>query len=301
MPFQFLNSKGKPVEPPQLAVGARIADTHCHLNMLSDKASAIAHAAACGVSLLVNMTDPVEDAAEAYAHIGSWMEQAQSLLDACAREGSLPKGISVPEYRMAVGVHPHNAKDFTPEVEELLERCLEDPRTVALGEVGLDYHYDLSPRDVQRDVFARQLEIARKREMPVVLHLREAHADALPILREAGLASGRVLVHCWNLAYAEFAPFARTGCLAAIGGPVTFGKGDDARESAALMPQDRLVTETDSPYMAPAPLRGTECTPAHTVFSTAKICEVRGLEAPDARQGEFLDTLYANACAFFGI
>lgn len=295
-PFPFLNTKGKEKPAPLLAPGARIADTHCHLGMLEDAPRAIAHAALLGVDYLANVTDAVEDAADAYAAIDGWFDEAQRLLDDLAQIGA---AVRAPEYHLIVGVHPHNAKDYSPQIEAQLAKLLDDPRTVALGEIGLDYHYDFSPREDQRRVFARQLAIARERDIPVALHLREAHGEALELLRAARLREGRVLVHCCNIPYAMLEPFLELGCSAAFGGPVTFGKGDEARESATRIPVERMMTETDSPYMTPAPLRGVECTPAHTVFTAAKLCELRGFAEPDDRQRAFLDALYANARAFF--
>ncbi len=289
----FTNAKGKPVDPPVLAFGARIADTHCHLSMLKDPVTAIAHAAWHGVDLLIDVTDVTDDAETSYANIDEWFTQAAELLS--------HTDISVPSYRLAVGVHPHNAKDYTQETEKKLLGFLNDPRTVVLGEIGLDYHYDLSPRETQRVVFEHQLAIARNEDMPVTLHLREAHDDALTILREADMPQGRVLIHCYNLDYATLEPFLELGCLVAFGGPVTFKSGGEARESAAAVSFDRLMTETDAPFMAPVPLRGVECTPAHTVFTAAQLCELRGLLEPDERQYEFLEQMRTNARTFFGV
>jgi len=291
--YQFRSAKGNLVEPPVLASGARIADTHCHLNMLKERAVAIAHAACCGVDLLVDVTDVTDDAAMSYANIDEWFAQAADLL--------LYTEVEIPAYRLAVGIHPHNARSYTFEIEERLLSFLHDPRTVVLGEIGLDYHYDLSPRAMQRAVFERQLDIARDENIPVTLHIREAHEDALAILREAALPEGHVLIHCYNLDYATLVPFLELGCSVAFGGPVTFKSGDDAREAAAAVPVDRLMTETDAPFMAPVPLRGAECTPAHTVFTAAKLCEIRGLIIPDERQYEFLEQLRTNAATFFGV
>ena len=182
----------------------------------------------------------------------------------------------MPRTRITVGCHPHNARLFDDGAEALLRRLLADPRVGSLGEIGLDYHYDLSPRDVQRDVFRRQIRIAKEAGLPVCLHIREAHDEALEILRDEGFPEAGTLLHCCSLGPEEIRPWVEAGCYIAFGGALTFGNGDAAREGAKLVPADRLLTETDAPYMAPVPLRGATCQPDQVAITLERLAEVRG-------------------------
>lgn len=195
-----------------------------------------------------------------------------------------------------MGCHPHNAKHYDDALERKLVDLLADPRVCAVGEVGLDYHYDLSPRDVQREVFRRQLRVAKQAGLPVVLHIREAHDDAFAILQEEGFPPAGTLLHCFNLDWAELERWVDAGCHVAFGGPVTFKHADEVREAAAKVPAELLLTETDAPYMTPEPLRGITCGPEHVLFTAEKLCEVRGLAFGEERE-TFLRTLLDNAHA----
>lgn len=195
-----------------------------------------------------------------------------------------------------MGCHPHNAKYYDASLEEELLERLADPRVSALGEIGLDYHYDFSPRDVQRDVFRRQLRLAKQAGLPVVLHVREAHDDALAIMREEGWPEAGTLLHCFNLDWTVLEPWVEAGCYVAFGGPLTFKNADEVRDAAARVPVDRLLTETDAPYMTPEPMRGMTCGPEHVIFTAARLAEVRGC-APGAERAELLQRLMDNALA----
>ena len=156
-----------------------------------------------------------------------------------------------------MGCHPHNAQHYDDALEAVLRERLHDARVSALGEVGLDYHYDLSPREAQREAFRRQIRLAKEAGLPAVLHLREAHDDGFALLSEEGFPEAGTLLHCFNLDAAELARWVDAGCFIAFGGPLTFKKAEEVREAAKLVPADRLLTETDAPYMTPEPLRGT--------------------------------------------
>ena len=207
---------------------------------------------------------------------------------------------------ISVGVHPHNAKLYTPELENELIVRLQDPRVGALGEVGLDFHYDLSPRETQRTVFLRQIELAQQLGFPLVLHLRggedpvadNAHREAFEILRDAGALGPRTLLHCCALPPEELEPWIEADCYIAYGGALTFKNADVAREGARLVPEERLLLETDSPYMTPEPMRGAACTPAHVIFTAARLAEVRGIAPGDERKA-FLERLHANTLEFY--
>lgn len=200
----------------------------------------------------------------------------------------------MPRVRIATGCHPHNAKHYDDALEAVLRERLADPRTAAVGEIGLDSHYDFSPRDDQRSAFRRQLRVAKECGLPVILHVREAHDEALAIMRDEGFPEAGTLLHCFNLDWAELERWVEAGCHVAFGGPVTFKHADEVRDAAAHVPEELLLTETDSPYMTPEPLRGATCGPEHVVFTTEKLCEVRDLAFGEERE-TFLRKLLANA------
>lgn len=206
-------------------------------------------------------------------------------------------GPRVPRVRIAVGCHPHNARLWSDDVERTLRDRARDARVCAIGEIGLDYYYDLSPRDVQADVFRRQLEIANELGMPVVLHVREAHDDALAILDEEGIPEAGVLLHCCTIGPDELTPWIERGCYVSFGGAITFASGDAVRESAKIVPTELLLAETDAPYMTPSPMRGMPCEPSHVVFTVEKLCEVRGADTL-VKKAELKSAMWKNARAF---
>lgn len=186
-----------------------------------------------------------------------------------------------PETRAAVGVHPHRAGAFADapdEVVRLLERRLaEVPGVRAIGEIGLDYHYDFSPRDVQQAVFRAQLGVARAHGLPVVIHTREAEADTLAIIGEGGRVDTTGVFHCFSGDAAAAARMAPTGYYFSIPGIVSFPKAGDLRAAAAGLPADRLLVETDSPYLAPLPFRGKRNEPAYVARVVDVVAETRGV------------------------
>jgi TatD DNase family protein len=285
----FRDARGREVQPPVL--GVPVADTHAHLDMLHHPALALARSAAHGVDFIVTVVDPTEDPAYTYRNLAEWERQARELLDGWNRH------VPVSRTRVIAGCHPHNASKFTREIEQILIKCAGRPGTAGIGEIGLDYHYDLSPRDVQQEVFKRQLALANEMTLPVALHLREAHADALRIIREEGMPAAGALLHCFNLDFETLRPFLALGCHVAYGGPLTFKKSDDVRDAARRTPLDRIVTETDAPFMAPEPLRGTICGPENTVFTAARLVEVFGFEGREAIR--LLTRVFENARDFF--
>lgn len=205
----------------------------------------------------------------------------------------------MPRVRIAVGCHPHNAKHYDAALESELRRRLADPRTCAIGEVGLDYHYDFSPRVDQIEAFRRQIALAHETGLPLVLHLREAHEEAYRIMIEEGFPESGVLLHCFNLDWDTLEPWLEKGCYAAFGGSLTFKKSEDTREAARRMSLDRILTETDAPYMTPEPMRGMECGPDHVVFTAERLAEVRGCE-PGFERRDMLMAVYKNALDLLG-
>jgi TatD DNase family protein len=185
-----------------------------------------------------------------------------------------------PAVRPAAGVHPHLATSAGD--MRWLSALVRDPRVVAVGECGLDYHYDFSPRDVQRDVFARQLELAGEIGLPVIIHCRESEGDVIEHLRRHYARDRRAVVHCFTGDFAfgkalvdEFDVYL------GIGGAVTFKKAEALHDAAARLPLDRLVLETDCPYMTPAPHRGKRNEPAYVALTAARLAELRGMAIGD--------------------
>ncbi len=178
----------------------------------------------------------------------------------------------------AVGVHPHDAKLYTEAAERLVLEFVRGRRVVAVGEIGLDYHYDNSPRDVQREVFARQLRLAREEGLPVIIHSREADGETLEILRAeyAGAERGGVM-HCFGGGAALAEGALALGFYISFAGNVTFKKADALREVAAAVPLERLLVETDCPYLAPAPFRGRRNEPAYVVETARFLAGLRGV------------------------
>jgi TatD DNase family protein len=315
-------------DAPSPKLGVRVADSHAHLDMLHHPELALARCAAHGVGLVVTVVDPTEDPLYTCDNLDVWLGQARDLLDewvgqglgqgdgSCVQKfanfGTLepspcPKPTSVsppvpntpvPEVRIIAGCHPHNARNYDIAAERLLVEVAANPRCAGIGEIGLDYHYDLSPRDVQQRVFRRQIALAHELGLPIALHLREAHGEGLRILREEGLPAAGTLLHCFNLDYATLEPFLELGCQVAFGGALTFKKSDEVRDAARRTPPERIMTETDAPFMAPHPLRGVVCGPEHVIFTAARLVEVFGAEGVQAQ--ELLAQLYANARRFFG-
>lgn len=289
------NGKYQVVDAPDL--GAFVADTHAHLHMLPDPAFSIARATCCDVRFVEEILDICEDDMAVLGKLAPWTRQAAvkvpnmvSVMYCCKPAPRVPK------IRVAVGCHPHNAKDYDDAAEVRLLEVLRDARVSAVGEVGLDYHYDMSPREVQREVFRRQIRVAKKAGLPLALHMREAHDDGFAILQEEGFPEAGTLLHCFNLGPDELERWVDAGCYIAFGGPVTFKKADEVREAAKLVPRDRLLTETDAPFMTPEPMRGMTCGPEHVVFTAAKLVEVLCADDPFAAK-ELLDQTYANALA----
>lgn len=281
------------IEAPDLP--AFVADTHAHLHMLDDPAFSIARAACCGVRFIEQIVDVCEDDLSVLDDFALWVRQAAVKVPRMVTVMYCCKPAPrVPRFRFAVGCHPHNAKLFDEAAEARLLETLRDARVSAVGEIGLDYHYDLSPREVQRDVFRRQVRIAKQAGLPAVLHVRDAHDDAFAILVEEGFPEAGTLLHCYNLGPDELRRWIDAGCYVAFGGPVTFKKADDVREAALITPHDRLLTETDAPYMTPEPMRGMKCGSEHVVFTAAKLVEVLCADDPWASE-ELLKRMYDNA------
>jgi TatD DNase family protein len=185
-----------------------------------------------------------------------------------------------PFINATVGVHPHDAAKATPETFARLAELARQPNVLAIGEIGLDYHYDFSPRDVQRSVFVAQLDLAARARKPIVIHTREAWDDTLAMIRESGLPNGGIM-HCFTGGPKEAEQALALGFHLSFGGILTFPKADNVREAAALTPADRILVETDAPYLAPVPHRGKRNEPAFMVETARRLGEVRGVTPDD--------------------
>ena len=180
-----------------------------------------------------------------------------------------------------VGVHPHEARLFDPSLEARLVDLSHHSKVIAWGEIGLDYHYDNSPREVQRQAFRRQMQLARARTLPVSIHTREAEDDTLAIIREEWDGSGLGgVIHCFTGTRALAEQAVELGFCISFSGVVTFKKADDLREIALQVPLDKLLIETDSPFLSPAPFRGQRNEPARVLETARVLGALRGL-APE--------------------
>jgi TatD DNase family protein len=193
----------------------------------------------------------------------------------------------------AVGVHPHLAKDAGD--MSWLAALLDNPRVVAAGEMGLDYHYDFSPRDRQREVFERQLELAAARALPAIVHCREAYDDVIAILRSHRGRGTTVVVHCFTASYdVGIMLIEQCGAFLGIGGAVTFKKATDLHDAVQRLPLEQLVLETDCPYMTPVPHRGKRNEPAYLPLTCAAVAALRAATAD-----EIATVTTANAMRLF--
>lgn len=231
-----------------------VFDTHAHLlseDFDEDREAVITGLSAEGVSGYVecgtNLEDSRQAAALAAAHPGVYA---------------------------AAGVHPHDAKTWSPEVAAGIEALLGEPKVVALGEIGLDYHYDFSPREVQKEAFRAQMALARRLGVPVIIHTREAWEDTMAVLNEFPDVTG--VMHCFSGSAETARELLKRGWYLAFGGAITFRNAKKPLEALKAVPLDRLLIETDSPYMTPVPHRGHRNYPGYVRLVAEKAAEVRG-------------------------
>ncbi|MBP6832629.1 MAG: TatD family hydrolase, partial [Deltaproteobacteria bacterium] len=215
-----------------------IVDSHCHLDYADSeeaRQAILARGRAAGIAWFVTVG------------VGRGTDGARDAIAMAEAERDV---------RATAGVHPHDAAGCTGETYAEMARMIAHEKVVAVGEVGLDYHYDSSPRDVQREVFRRFIALAKEAKKPLVIHTREAPADTLSILREEGARDVGGVIHCFS----EDEAFARAAMDldfdVSLSGIVTFKKAEAVRAAARVIPLDRLMIETDSPYLAPIPMRG---------------------------------------------
>ena len=254
-----------------------LIDTHCHLTdrrLEGDVPGVLARAREAGVIACICAASSIPDSRSAVAL-------------AAGHEGVL----------CMAGVHPHDAKAAGDDYLQRLAELAGCPDNVAVGEIGLDYHYDLSPRRVQQEVFAAQLDLAGRLGKPVVVHTREALDDTLAILRQSNARSERVVFHSFTGEKRETRLVLDAGCWVSYSGIATFNKADAIRQAAVVVPDDRIMVETDAPYLSPEPVRRMKTNePANVAHVARCLANVRGVEAED-----FAELTTANAASFFAL
>lgn len=195
----------------------------------------------------------------------------------------------------AAGVHPHEAAAAPGDYLARLETMLAEEKCVALGEIGLDYYYDFSPRDVQKRVMAEQMALAIRLDKPVIFHIRDAHGEMLDFFRgQKTLPRG--IIHCFSGSAETAREYAKMGFYLSFAGPLTFKKAPHLWEAAKAAPLERLLVETDSPYLAPEPRRGRRNEPANTVYVLKKLAEIRQIPQEDMAR-----ITWDNACRIYGL
>jgi len=248
-----------------------VIDTHAHLDALDDAPQALARAREAGVERVVT--------------VGTTLDSCRAMLDLAERED----GVFV-----SLGLHPHEAATAgRAEVAELAT-LIGHPKAVAVGETGLDHFRDYAPHDRQLELFRAQTELAVEAGKPVVVHTRAADEDTLDVLT-ALPADASVVLHCFS-SVQLLGPALERGWFVSFAGNVTYLKATELRTAAARVPADRILAETDSPYLSPQPVRGRRNEPAHVVHTLATLAEARG-EAED----ELERAIDANATAVFGL
>ncbi len=239
-------------------------DSHCHLDghrFEGDREAVIDRALAAGVTkmLTIGTGDGPPD-----LDVAIRLAEKYSCLYASA------------------GVHPHDAAKWTPDCGPALRERMSHPRVVALGEIGLDYHYDFSPRDVQQRVFIEQMEIAAEAGKPILIHTREAWGDTFQLLEKYWVPAGLPgVMHCFSGGPAEAERSLAMGFTISFAGIVTYPKAPDVREAAMITPLDRMLVETDAPYLAPVPLRGKRNEPSYVVRTGEMLAGLRGVSAEE--------------------
>lgn len=215
-------------------------------------------------------------------------------------EKTIPRAIEIAEkyeaVYAAVGWHPVDAINYRAEHLVWLEKLTKHPKVVALGEMGLDYHWDTSPKEIQEEVFRKQIQLAKKLRVPIIIHNREATNDITAILQSEDISEIGGIMHCYSGTVSELQPFLEMNFHISIGGPVTFKNAHEIKEVAKMVPLDKLLIETDAPYLAPHPYRGKRNEPALVTLVAEEIARLREMEYED-----ICKITTENAFKIFGI
>ncbi|WP_147818960.1 TatD family hydrolase [Salidesulfovibrio onnuriiensis] len=254
--------KKKRREPESLELALVGVETHAHLDMEDfdeDREAVLARARACGIASVGNVfLGP--DAYDAKQHLF---------------EGH-------PEVFFLMGVHPNEADELTDDaLARMRERFQDDPRLKAVGEIGLDFYWDRVAPEVQRDAFRRQLVLARELELPVVIHSRDAHEATMEILVEEGFRDYPLLWHCFGGDTEQAREIIANGWHISLPGPVTYKANHDLHAAVSQLPLERMVVETDCPYLSPEPWRGKRNEPAYAVFTAERVALLKGISLAD--------------------
>ncbi len=253
-----------------------LVDTHTHIEGESfdeDRREVVERAMAEGVGVIVNA---------AYD-----LDSSKKAVELSKKYGSV---------YATVGYHPNDAQGYNPGVEAELLRLLNNDKVLAIGEIGLDYHYEGFDKSLQREVFLRQLELARENNLPVVIHSRDADKDTFDILKPVLLSGQKVLLHCYGGSYEMAREYVKLGAMIGVGGVVTFKNAKKLVEVVEKIDLANIVLETDAPYLSPTPFRGKRNEPSYVVKVAEKIAEIK---AVDVREVERITT--ENAVRFYGI
>jgi TatD DNase family protein len=240
-----------------LPLGSRLIDSHCHLEeerFTTDRDAVISRAVEAHVTRMITIG------------ASGGMQANDDAIAVAERHAAV---------FATVGVHPHEASIVDADALARLEGLARHPRVVAVGETGLDYYYDNSPRAAQREAFRSFVALARRLSLPLVVHLREADTDALAVLRDEKAAEVGGVIHCFSSDRAAAQAFLDLEFDISFSGIVTFKKADELRAVAAMVPADRFMVETDAPYLAPVPFRGRRNEPAYVVSTAAAVAEAR--------------------------
>ncbi|HZJ76890.1 MAG TPA: TatD family hydrolase [Oscillospiraceae bacterium] len=189
-----------------------------------------------------------------------------------------------------VGVHPHNVKDMDEDTIEILKALTNKEKVVAIGEIGLDFHYDHSPRDDQRKWFRKQIELAKEVNLPIIIHDREAHGEVFDILKEYDAGELGCVMHCYSGSVEMAREYIKMGIYISLAGPVTFKNARKAYQVAEEIPLEWLLVETDSPYLTPVPYRGKRNEPAYVRFVAEKVAEAKQISVEDVAYQTTLNT-----------
>ncbi len=251
-------------------------DSHCHLNdrkLAVEIDAVLERAAAAGVMHMAVIGCNLRDSVYA-VHLAE----------------------KYPQLVAAVGYHPSDSKELDEAVFAELAELAEAPRVRAIGEIGLDYFWDETPRDVQRRWFVRQIDLAKQLHKPIIIHDRDAHGDLFNIVREENAGQNGGIMHCFSGSWELAKEALRRNFYISIAGPVTYKNAKALPEVVKNCPLDRLLIETDSPYLSPEPKRGKTNEPANVFYVAEKIAALRGISVE-----EVAEATTANACRFFGV
>ena len=238
-----------------------LIDSHCHLEykgLIEDQAAVIARARAAGIGAFLN--------------ISTRQSEWDQVISTAARE---------PDVFASVGIHPHEADAHADLGRAALLAATDHPKVIAIGETGLDYYYDKSDRDVQKSLFCMHIDVARETGLPLIIHTRDAEGDTYAILaEEMGKGAFPALIHCFTASRDFAEKVLALGLTISLSGIVTFKNAKDLQDVATIIPEDRLLVETDSPFLAPVPHRGKVCEPAFVADTARFVADLRGV-TPD--------------------